>query len=169
MQNQQVIEPPQINVKSFPYYRKWTQAELDGVYARFEKVRTVLTDVVGPSGQVIYIDPGTVAILALHASLAGCDVHDDERQFIEHRIRKDEYGLFENVHEWRVKGEFHPEDKPEPEDVARARAAELREQLRKEVDPRVLAELKQQLAEEFTAETTKARSRGRRVSKEGQS
>lgn len=162
-----IVEPPKINVKQFPYHRRWTQAELDGVYERFEKIRTVLTDVVGPSGQVIYIDPGTVAILALHAALAGCAV-DEEQAFIEYRIRQDEYGLFENVHEWRVKGEFDPLDKPEDPDRAAARAQELREQLRNEVDPKILAELRRQLAEEFTAETTKSRKRGKRIQKEGQ-
>jgi hypothetical protein len=161
-----VIEPPKLDVKSFPYRRKWTEAELDGVYARFEKIRTVLTDVVGPSGQIVYIDPGMVAILALHAALAGTDV-DDELAFIEHRIRSDDYGLFQDVHEWRVKGEFHPDDKPEDPAVAKAKAAELREQLRKEVAPDILSALRQQLAEEFDAETTKTKRRGKRVSKEG--
>lgn len=162
-----VIEPPKISVQKFPYRRRWTQAELDGVYERFEKIRTVLTDVVGPSGQVLYIDPGTVAILALHAALAGCDV-DDEQAFIEVRIRDDEYGVFQGVHEWRVKGEFAPDDVPEDPALARARAAELRTKLREEVDPRILAELKRQIAEEFTTETKRNSKRGKRVKREGQ-
>ncbi|MBU8819537.1 hypothetical protein KL864_26995 [Mycolicibacterium goodii] len=161
-----VVEPPKINVRQFPYHRRWTQAELDEVYERFEKIRTVLTDVVAPHGAPLYIDPSMVAILALHASLAGCDVHDD-KAFIEHRVRNDEYGLFEGVHEWRVKGDFDPDDKPEDPVEAKARAAELREKLRTEVDPKILAELKRQIAEEFTTETTEARKRGRRVKKEG--
>jgi hypothetical protein len=162
-----IIEPPKINVQTFPYRRRWTQAELDEVYERFEKIRTVLTDVVGPSGQVMYIDPGTVAILALHAALAGCDV-DDDLAFIEVRIRNDEHGVFQGVHEWRVKGEFAPNDLPEDPKIAKARAAELRAQLRDEVDPAVLNELKRQIAEEFTAEVRKSNKRGKRVKQEGQ-
>lgn len=162
-----IIEPPKISVQNFPYRRRWTQAELDEVYARFEKIRTVLTDVVGPSGQVMFIDPGTVAIIALHASLAGADI-DDDLAFIEHRVREDEYGVFQGVHEWRVKGEFAPDDLPEDPKVAQARAAELRAKLREEVDPSILAELKRQIAEEFTAETKKTSKRGKRVRKEGQ-
>lgn len=162
------MQPPKLDVKQFPYHRKWTTEELEGVYARFEQIRTVLTDVVGPSGQVMYIDPGTVAILALHAALAGCDVHNDERAFIEHRVRTDEYGLFEGVHEWRVRGEFDPTDRPEDPAEARAKAAELREQLHNEVDPKILAELKAQIVAEFTDETTKSAKRGTRVKKEGQ-
>lgn len=162
-----IIEPPKINVKQFPYQRKWTQAELDDVYARFEKLRTVLTDVVTPQGAPMYLDPGIVAILALHASLAGGDV-DTDQAFIEYRIRNDEYGLFDGVHEWRVKGDFDPSDKPEDPIRADQKAAELREQLRTDVDPAILAELKRQIVAEFTAETKRTRKRGKRVKKEGQ-
>jgi len=157
---------PEINVNTFPYRRKWTRDELDGVYARFEKIRDVLTDAVGPTGQVVFIDPAVVAILALHAALAGTDVHDDQA-FIESRIRPDATGMFANTREWRVKGEFGPEDPPTPQEVIEAKAEKVRREMREQVDPEVLAALSAKIAEEFLADTRANHARGKRIVQEG--
>lgn len=160
------LSAPAINVATFPYRRKWTQAELDGVYDRFEKIRDVLTDAVGPTGQTVYIDPGIVAILALHASLAGTDVHEDQA-FIESRVRPDASGMFANTIEWRVKGEFGPDDPPTPKAEIDAKAEQVRREMREQVDPEVLAALYAKIGEEFLAETRANQSSGKRVEREG--
>ena len=157
---------PPINVATFPYRRKWTKTELDGVYARFEKIRDALTDAVGPTGQVVFIDPAVVAILALHAALAGADVHDDQA-FIESRIRPDASGMFANTVEWRVKGEFGEDDPPTPQSVIDAKAEQVRREMREQVAPEVLSALIAKIGEEYLAETRANQAVGKRVDQEG--
>lgn len=160
------LSAPAINVATFPYRRKWTKTELDGVYARFEKIRDVLTDVVGPTGQTVFIDPGVVAILALHAALAGTDVHDDQA-FIESRVRPDASGMFANTVEWRVKGEFGEDDPPTPQADIDAKAEQVRREMREQVDPEVLAALCAKIGEEYLADTRANHASGKRVEQEG--
>lgn len=152
---------PEINVHTFPYKRKWTADEVARIDAKYLELRDNLTDVVGPSGQVIYIDPSIVAMLALHLALV-------ELGFIESRVRPDQYNMFEHFREWRVTGEFDDDDLPPDPAETEARVERLRKEMRENVDPEVLAALEDKIAAEFKGDIKKQRRRGKRVTKEGE-
>lgn len=152
---------PDINVHTFPYKRKWTTEEVALIDAQYLKRQEHLTDVVGPSGQVVYMDPSIVSMLALHLALV-------DLGFIESRLRPDRYGMFEHFREWRVTGEFDDDDLPEDPAVTEERADRLRQEMRENVDPDVLAALEDKIAAEFKGDLKKQRRRGKRVTKEGE-
>lgn len=158
---------PEINVHTFPYRLKWTKEMVDEVLGRFERIKDTMTDVVGPSGQRMYIDPSIVAILALHQALAGARI-DDDVALIESRLRADRYNMFEHVREWRVKGDFDDDDEPEDQAEIQARAQRLRKEMRENVDPDVLEALESTIADEFKTDIRKDRRRGKRIVKEGE-
>lgn len=158
---------PEINVHTFPYRLKWTKEMVAEVLGRFDRIKDTMTDVVGPSGQRMYIDPSIVAILALHQALAGVNV-DDEAALIESRLRADRYNMFEHVREWRIKGAFDDDDEPIDQAEVQARAERLRKEMRENVDPDVLDALETTIADEFKADLRKDRRRGKRVVKEGE-
>lgn len=128
---------PAINVHTFPYQRKWTKAELDDVYTRFDKLRQALTDAVGPSGQRLYTPPDMIAIQALHLALAGGDVSDD-KAFIWARERDDEGAMFQGELEWLVKKDVPP---PPPDDTDVSEAAQIKAQIDRGLSPAQRAEL----------------------------
>lgn len=148
---------PGINPNTFPYRRKWTQAETDELIARIEKLREAMVDMVGPSGVVMYIDAGTIAHIATHLALAGADLHstDDARTYIWAERRPDETGIFEATVEWKVKKDHRPPPPPpapDPEQVEREAAA-ARAQIYKQLTPEVRDRLIADLAHEFARHT----------------
>lgn len=158
---------PSINVHTFPYRLQWTQEMLDDVLARFDAIKDALTDIVGPSGAPMYVDPSIAAVQALHLALAGGHI-DEDRALIESRLRPDARGMFEHTREWRVKGSFADDDVPISREEVDARVEELRADMRKSIDPEVLDALQEKLADEYRTDARKANKRGKRVAKEGE-
>lgn len=124
---------PAITPATFPYRRKWTKAEIDEIMARYEKLRYAMTDPVGPTGQVLFLPPDMIAILALHLSLAGADIQDADA-YIWGRQRTDANAMFQDSVDWLLKKEHAPTDQPDAtEAAARAAAARIKQQLPREV------------------------------------
>jgi len=98
----------------------------------------------------MYIDDGSIANIACHLALAGCDV-DDAVALIEYRLRPDDDVMVRDAREWRPKGEFG--DEPPPPSLAdvEARAAEMREQMKRQIPPEVLEQVRRDIVREFKA------------------
>jgi hypothetical protein len=141
-------------LERMPWRGKFTKAEVQIFEQRRARLVDAMTDAVGLFGQVMYTDPAHLQLLAAHVAMAG-DFFDDGRgRFLEYRIRDSETSsgavVFEGVREWRKVGEFDAKDPPPPpppkrEAMARAAAAQIREQL----PPEVLALVAEDLATEF--------------------
>ncbi|QEA10787.1 minor tail protein [Mycobacterium phage Weirdo19] len=58
---------------NFPYEREFTQAELDALFARWERIKETLRDAVGPQGWGMGLPEDLLQQLALHQALAGVD------------------------------------------------------------------------------------------------
>lgn len=132
---------PAINPNTFPYRRKWTQAEIDELTARIEKLREAMVDMVGPSGVLMWIDAGTIAHIATHLALAGADLHplDDDRTYIWPEKKPDASGIFDSMIEWRVKKDHRPPPPPTEDEQKRIaeEAAAAREQINRQLKPEV--------------------------------
>ena len=57
----------------FPYEREFTQAELDELFARWDRLKETLRDAVGPQGWGMSVPEDLLQQLALHQALAGAD------------------------------------------------------------------------------------------------
>lgn len=58
----------------FPYDREFTAAELDLLFARWDRLKETLRDAVGPQGWGMGVPEDLLQQLALHQALAGVDV-----------------------------------------------------------------------------------------------
>ncbi|MGV0793013.1 phage gene 29 protein family protein [Mycolicibacterium sp. XJ1819] len=148
---------PTINPNTFPYLKKFTTEEREDLFERIDQFRHAMTDMVGPSGVVMYIDAGTIANIAFHLAMAGGRIVDDEHAYIWADVQEDQDGIFEGFIDWKLKKEHEP-PAPKPaegnhEDVER-KAALAREQIRKQLAPEVEQELIKQLRIEFERDTT---------------
>lgn len=149
---------PPINPHTFPYHRKWTKDETDELIDRINKLRAAMTDMVGPSGVSMFIDPGVIAHIATHLALAGGDLHplEDPRTFIWPEVQEDQQGIFEAFIRWRVKKDHRLPPPPTDEQLAEveAKAAAARAQIDAQLPPDVRAALIKQLRKEFEHDTT---------------
>lgn len=136
---------------SFPYRAKWTKEQVQALEGRINRIRAALTDPVGLSGHQMYIDDGSIANIACHLALAGGDV-DDSVALIEYRLRPDDDVMIRDAREWRPKGEFGDEPPPPSLDEVERQAAEWREQMKKQIPPEVLDQLRRDLVREFKAQ-----------------
>lgn len=135
---------------SFPYRAKWSTTQVQALEGRINRIRAALTDPVGLSGHQMYIDDGSIANIACHLALAGCDV-DESVALIEYRLRPDDDVMIRDAREWRPKGEFGNEPPPPPLEEVERQAAELREQMKKQIPPEVLEQYRRDLIREFKA------------------
>lgn len=133
---------------SFPYRAKWSKEQVAPLEGRIQRIRAALTDPVGLSGHQMYIDDGSIANIASHLALAGCDVHDGDA-LIEYRLRPDEDVMVRDAREWRPKGEFGDEPPPPSLEEVEAQAAEWREQMKRQIPPEVLEQVRRDLIREF--------------------
>lgn len=150
---------PAINPNTFPYLKKFSKEELGDLFERIDRLREHMTDMVGPSGVVTYIDGGTIANIAFHLAMCG---HGDEppaeKALIWPDVQEDEAGIFEGYVTWRLKKEHEPPPpKPaeplDPEAVEKAAVA-ARDQINAQLHPQVRKALISQLAKEFEHDTT---------------
>lgn len=138
---------PLINPYTFPYRRKWSKSQVQELIERSERLKDLMTDAVGPSGQPMWIPPDLVALMSVHLALAGADTHDDERQFIVWRLaelREDEV-QFEDQREWLLREDYTDEmaeqDQAEAERMRQARADLAARKLTPQMRKQLAAEL----------------------------
>lgn len=136
---------------SFPYRAKWNGQQVKALEGRINRIRAALTDPVGLSGHQMYIDDASIANIACHLALAGCDV-DDSVALIEYRLRPDEDVMVRDARVWRPKGDFGDEPPPPSNDEIERQAAELREQMKRQIPPEVLEQVRRDLVREFKAQ-----------------
>jgi hypothetical protein len=136
---------------TFPYRAKWSKTQIQALEGRINRIRSALTDPVGLSGHQMYLDDGSIANIACHLALAGCDV-DDGVALIEYRLRPDEDVMVRDAREWRPKGEFGDEPPPPSLDEVESQAAQWREQMKKNIPPEVLEQVRRDLVREFKAQ-----------------
>lgn len=148
-------------LERMPWRGKFTADEVTLFEQRRIRLVDAMTDAVGLFGQVMYTDPAHIQLLSAHVAMAGDFFDDGQGRFIEYRIRDAETAsgvvVFEGVREWRKVGEFdHTDPAPPPpverEELARAAAQKIREQL----PPDVIALVADDLASEFRADMKKA-------------
>lgn len=149
---------PTINPNTFPYLKKFTAEELEDLFERIDRLRHDMTDLVGPSGVVMYVDAGTIANIAFHLAMVGHGSEPDEaKAYIWPDVQEDQEGIFEGFTIWRLKKEHEPPPKvikPVDEAEAERKAAAAREQIRRQLGPDVEKALIRQLATEFKKDTT---------------
>jgi hypothetical protein len=140
---------PAITVKTFPYRRKWTQAQVDEISARKDRLAGAMTDAVGPAGQQLYVDAAHIHILALHLALAGGEVRDELAYITAEIINSP--GAPASFHHWHLKSEYTPAP-PDPDETKR-KAAAAAEQIRRQLSPEVRREVAAMMREEYEKAT----------------
>ncbi|SCX06024.1 hypothetical protein [Mycolicibacterium fluoranthenivorans] len=144
-----------INPNTFPYVNAIPKMDLPEFLERVDRLRDAMTDPVGPSGVAMMIDEGSIANLAFHLAMCG---HGDEppaeKAYIWPDVDEDDAGMFRLIN-WRLKSEFDepPKRDVDPAEVERL-AARAREQLDEQLPGPVRDLLLQQIAKEFTVDTT---------------
>jgi hypothetical protein len=136
---------PQITPQTFPYRRKWTQAQLDEILERKDRLAEAMTDAVGPTGQMLFLPADIIHILALHVALAAGDVRD-ELAYIAARIPPEGDALFAAPRESLLQAEYEPAP-PDPDETA-AKAKAATDQIRRQLSPDVRAAVISMLNEE---------------------
>lgn len=113
----------------FPYSREFTKAELDVIFARWERLKETLRDAVGPQGWGLGLSEDFLQQLALHQALAGVDVdpaYPAETAFI--RPVRNPDGLHVDSLKWVLTKNDKPGDRArDAKAEARARFKALRE------------------------------------------
>lgn len=142
------VTAPTINPNTFPYLKKFTQAELDALFERIDYYRDAMTDMVGPSGVVMYIDAGTIANIAFHLAMV-------DLGYIWADVQQDQEGIFEGYVVWRLKKEHEPPPPaPVDEDAIAKQVEAARNQINKQLPPKVRKALLAKLAEEYEHDTS---------------
>lgn len=140
---------PPISARTFPYRRKWTQAQVDEILARKDKLAAAMTDAVGPVGQQLYIDASHIHILALHLALAGGEVREELAYITAEVINST--GAPADFHHWHLKSEYQPAP-PDPDETKR-KAAAAADQIRRQLSPEVRREVAAMMREEYEKAT----------------
>lgn len=138
-------------MSQFPYRARWSREQLAIIEQRIHRIRGALTDPVGLSGHQMYIDDASIANIASHLALAGCDIHPDDA-LIEYRLREDENVMIRDAREWRPKGEFGDEPPPPTDEELAEKSRQFREQMKAQIPPEVLAQVKRDFLRELTKE-----------------
>ena len=133
---------------SLPYRNRWSAEQVADLEGRIERIRDALTDPVGLTGHVMYLDDGSIANIASHLALAGCDINPAVA-LIEYRLRPDEDVMIRDAREWKPKGEFGDEPQPPSKAELDRQAAERLEEMRRLVPPDLLEQYKQDFIREF--------------------
>lgn len=144
-----------INPNTFPYLKKFTEAELEDLFTRIDILRRDMTDMVGPSGVVYYIDAGTIANVAFHLAMCGHgDEPPEEKALIWPDVQPDQDGIFEGFIDWKLKKEHQqPAKEAEPVDVEKLATA-ASDQIIRQLPPEVRRALIPKLAAEFARDTS---------------
>lgn len=133
---------------AFPYRARWTKEQINLLEGRIDRIRDALTDPVGLSGHTMYIDDGSIANIASHLALAGGDIHPDAA-LIEYRLRPDEDVMIRDAREWKPKGDFGDEPPPPSREELAEQARLYREQMKAQIPPDLLEQVKQDFIREF--------------------
>jgi hypothetical protein len=144
---------------NYPYRGRFSPEQVSAALDRKDRLVEAMTDAIGPDGTWINIPLDMLHILGFHLAFAGAEVFDD-LALIESRVRENpgnenEHGLlWENLREWRPKGDFKDPDKPADADT-QMEAQQMAAQLRRQSSP----ELRAALAEIFAEEAAEAAGR----------
>lgn len=138
--------------QAFPYRARWTQAQVDALEGRIERLRDALTDPVGLSGHTMYIDEGSIANIASHLALAGADVRPQDA-LIEYRLRESDNVMIRDAREWKPRGDFGDEPPPPSRDELAEQARQYREQMKAVIPPDVLEQVKRDFIREYKSTT----------------
>lgn len=137
---------------NFPYDGiKLTVEQRDDLAARIERLRFAMTDMVGLSGHHMALDEGSIANIAGHLALAGCDV-DDEKAFIWGRRRTDDNVMFRDQVEWLLK-QKQPPPEPDTDNDAASEAREIKAQIDRTMSAATRVELARIFRDDFNAAT----------------
>lgn len=118
---------------NFPYDRKFTRAEIDGILAKAKRLGDAMRDGLAPSGHALFIPGDIFELWMIHGALAGCDVDEDEA-FIRAKRLPDANGRFVDAQTWVLKKEDTAEKRAEDaEREADAYVRAMDENLRPEV------------------------------------
>lgn len=113
----------------FPYDRKFTQAEIEVILERKDRLVEAFRDAVGPQGWGLGIGEEFLHQLMLHGALAGVDVdptYPGDKAFIRPRRKPDADGQFVDAVEWVViKGDSPKQRRIDAREEAKARVAAL--------------------------------------------
>ncbi|MCG5431245.1 hypothetical protein LV457_02935 [Mycobacterium sp. MYCO198283] len=149
----------------FPYDREFTQAELDGLFARWDRLKETLRDAVGPQGWGMGVPEDLLQQLALHQALAGVDVdsayppYDDAtgRGAFIRPVRNPD-GLHTDSLRWVLTKHDKPGDRErDTQAEARARIKAMQESAMRGVAP----EVRDAMREMFAAGTEWAEDQNR--------
>ncbi|WP_319456858.1 MULTISPECIES: hypothetical protein [unclassified Mycobacterium] len=141
----------------FPYEREFTQAELDALFARWDRLKETVRDAVGPQGWGIGITEDHLQQLTLHQALAGVDADPRYPAFDEAtgqgafiRPERNPDGLYNDSIKWKLTKHDKPGDRErDAQTEARARVKAMQENAMRGVDP----EVRDAMAEMFVAGT----------------
>lgn len=142
---------------NFPYEREFTQAELDELFARWERLKGTLRDAVGPQGWGLGLPEDLLQQLALHQALAGADADPGYPPYDEATRRgafirpvRNPDGLHADSITWVVTKHDKPGDREaDARDEARARIKAMQENAMRGVEP----DVRDAMAEMFKAGT----------------
>lgn len=135
-------------MSQFPYRARWSKDQIKQLEGRIDRIRDALTDPVGLSGHTMYIDDGSIANIASHLALAGCDINPDVA-LIEYRLRPDEDVMIRDAREWKPKGDFGDEPPPPSREELAEQARLYREQMKAQIPADLLEQVKQDFIREF--------------------
>ena len=141
----------------FPYEREFTQAELDALFARWDRVKETLRDAVGPQGWGLGVPEDHLQQLALHQALAGVDADPNYPPFDEAtgvgafiRPVRNPDGLHNDSITWTLTKHDKPGDRArDAQAEARARIKAMQENAMRGVSD----EVRDAMAEMFIAGT----------------
>jgi hypothetical protein len=142
---------------NFPYEREFTAAELEHLFARWDRLKETLRDAVGPQGWGIGVPEDLLQQLALHQALAGVDADPGYPPFDEDagtgafiRPQRNPDGLHDDSIRWVLTKHDKPGDRRrDAEAEARARIKAMQENAMRGVAP----EVRDAMTEMFAAGT----------------
>jgi hypothetical protein len=139
----------------FPYEREFTQAELDVVFARMDRIAESLRDAMGPQGWGLGMTEDFLQQIALHQALAGMDCNTDYPEFdaatglgaFIRPVRNVE-GLYVDSQRWQVIKADKPGDRVrDAKAEARARLKALGERAMQDASGEVREHMRELMAE----------------------
>lgn len=138
----------------FPYDREFTAAELEVLFARWDRLKESLRDAVGPQGWGIGVPEDLLQQLALHQALTGADLDAGYPPFDADtgtgafiRPVRNPDGLHVDSIKWVLTKKDKPGDRQkDAEAEARARVKAVQEAAMRGVDPEVRDAMTQMFA-----------------------
>ena len=144
-----------IGLPGFPYEREFSQAELEVIFARWERIKETLRDAIGPQGWGLGMNEDFLQQIALHQALAGVDADPGYPAFDEAtrtgafiRPVRNPDGLHVDSIKWVLTKKDKPGDRArDAKREAKARFELLRQQAMRGADPDVREAMRELMLE----------------------